>query len=210
MLRRCDVDVRVAVTVLLWLPLILELDRGATLSTQWSLGAATWLLLLVLALEAPLVRAQIAVVVVLATAVECVFSPLLHVYVYRLGNVPAFVPPGHGLVYLAALCLGRCGFVRVRKQLFLTATSSSEARIPDGHCCSPAVPTCSARSGSRACSGSCAGAAHPCCTWVLCGRDLSRTGRYPPGHRAMERVRSHWSGEHREPTERSCGRLRLV
>ena len=27
------------------------------------------------------------------------------VYTYRLDNVPAFVPPGHGLVYLAALCL---------------------------------------------------------------------------------------------------------
>ena len=36
----------------------------------------------------------------------------LHVYVYRLHDVPAFVPPGHGLVYLAALALGGTALVR--------------------------------------------------------------------------------------------------
>ena len=46
-------------------------------------------------------------VVVFATAVELVFADWLGVYVYRLENVPAFVPPGHGLVYLAALAAGR-------------------------------------------------------------------------------------------------------
>jgi hypothetical protein len=113
----------VAVTVLVWLPLILALDRGATLSTQRLLGAVTWMLLLVLARqEAPLVRSQIAVVVVFATAVEYTFSPLLHVYVYRLGNVPAFVPPGHGLVYLAALSLARSRLVRAHDRLLVTAT----------------------------------------------------------------------------------------
>jgi hypothetical protein len=34
------------------------------------------------------------------------------VYVYRLGNVPASVPPAHGLVYLGALALGRSPVVR--------------------------------------------------------------------------------------------------
>ena len=38
---------------------------------------------------------------------EYTFSPLLEAYVYRIGTVPLFVPPGHGLVYLAALALGR-------------------------------------------------------------------------------------------------------
>ena len=28
-------------------------------------------------------------------------------YTYRLENVPAFVPPGHGIVYLTAVVLGR-------------------------------------------------------------------------------------------------------
>ena len=29
-------------------------------------------------------------------------------YTYRLENLPWFVPPGHGLVYLTAIVLGRC------------------------------------------------------------------------------------------------------
>jgi hypothetical protein len=57
------------------------------------------------------VRAQTAVVVVLATCVEYTFSPLLQAYVYRIGTVPLFVPPGHGMVYLAALAIGRSSLV---------------------------------------------------------------------------------------------------
>ena len=83
------------VLTMTWVPLVLLLDRGVGI---W------W--------QTPLVRAQVAVVVVFATAVEYTFSPLLEVYVYRLGNVPAFVPPGHGLVYLCALAMGRSAWVR--------------------------------------------------------------------------------------------------
>lgn len=101
-------DLAVAAAVFTWVPLVLLLDTGAGIGAQRLLGAATWALLLgLLRRESPLVRIQVAVVVVFATAVEYTFSPLLEVYVYRLDNVPAFVPPGHGLVYLCALCLGR-------------------------------------------------------------------------------------------------------
>jgi hypothetical protein len=51
------------------------------------------------------------VVVAFATAVEYTFSPWLGVYLYRFDNVPAYVPPGHGLVYLAALSLGATALV---------------------------------------------------------------------------------------------------
>jgi hypothetical protein len=106
--RRSRSDLLLAGVVLVWVPLVLWLDRGASLGQQRLLGAGTVVLLLVLLRrEVPLVRAQVAVVVAFATAVEYTFSPLLEVYVYRLDNVPAFVPPGHGLVYLAALALGR-------------------------------------------------------------------------------------------------------
>lgn len=106
-------DLGIAAAVGLWIPGVLLADRGATLAGQWLLGLGTWVLLLVLLRrETPVVRAQTAVVVAFATAVEYTFSPLLHVYVYRLGNVPAFVPPGHGLVYLAALALGRSALLR--------------------------------------------------------------------------------------------------
>ncbi len=54
----------------------------------------------------PLVRVQTLVVVACATAVEYTFSPLLEVYLYRFHNVAAYVPPGHGLVYLSAFALG--------------------------------------------------------------------------------------------------------
>ena len=63
------------------------------------------------------VRGARAVVVVLATLVEYTFSPLLEAYVYRIGTVPPFVPPGHGLVYLAALWIGRSPVVRAHARL---------------------------------------------------------------------------------------------
>jgi hypothetical protein len=101
-------DLATAATVFAWITLVLYVDRGTGIAEQRLLGLATWgVLVALLWRESPLVRAQVGVVVVFATAVEYTFSPLLEVYVYRLGNVPAFVPPGHGLVYLCALALGR-------------------------------------------------------------------------------------------------------
>lgn len=96
-----------------WVTVVLGLDAGGSLTLQRALGALTWVLLVVvLRREQPLVRTQTLVVVAFATAVEYTFSPLLEVYTYRFDNVPAYVPPGHGLVYLAALALGRSTLVR--------------------------------------------------------------------------------------------------
>jgi hypothetical protein len=78
----------------------------------------TWLVLgLSLRLATPLVRVQALVVVAFATVVEYTFSPGLEVYVYRFDNVPAYVPPGHGLVYLSAYALGHHPWVRARLRL---------------------------------------------------------------------------------------------
>ena len=111
------------VLTLVWVPLVLLLDRDAGIWAQRALGVGTWLLLLaLLRRETPLVRAQVAVVVAFATAVEYTFSPLLEVYVYRLGNVPAFVPPGHGLVYLCALAIGRAAWVHRRTAVLVAGT----------------------------------------------------------------------------------------
>ncbi len=119
-LGRLDPPVVVTMT---WVPLVLLLDRGAGIWWQRLLGLGTWLLLLaLLRRETALVRAQVAVVVVFATAVEYTFSPLLEVYVYRLDNVPSFVPPGHGLVYLCALAMGRSAWVRSRLPGLVTWT----------------------------------------------------------------------------------------
>lgn len=98
----------VPVVVAVWAALTLLLDRGASLWEQRGLGLLTWVLLLALLRgESRATRVQIGVVVVYASVIEYVFAGYLGVYVYRLENVPAFVPPGHGLVYLAALAIGR-------------------------------------------------------------------------------------------------------
>ena len=102
-----------ALAVMAWITVVLALDADGSLGLQRVLGVATWaLLVFALSREAVEVRVQTAVVVVLATAVEYTFSPLLEAYSYRFDNVPAYVPPGHGLVYLAALWLGRSRFVQ--------------------------------------------------------------------------------------------------
>jgi hypothetical protein len=91
-----------------WAAATLLLDKHASLWEQRGLGLITWVLLLALLKgESRATRVQVGVVVVFASLVEYVFAGWLGVYVYRLHNVPSFVPPGHGLIYLAALAIGR-------------------------------------------------------------------------------------------------------
>ena len=112
----------VVAMVVVWITFVLLVDSGASLGVQRLLGVGTWCVLVVLlARESRLVRMQTAVVVVFASAIEYTFSPLLEVYLYRFHNVPAYVPPGHGLVYLAALSLGRTAFVRAHTRACMVA-----------------------------------------------------------------------------------------
>jgi hypothetical protein len=105
-------------SVLAWITLVLLIDAHGGRLMQRGLGVSTWLVLgAIIWRETPLVRAQTAVVVVFATLVEYTCSPLLGVYLYRFHNVPAYVPPGHGLVYLAALAIGRSAYVRAHERL---------------------------------------------------------------------------------------------
>ncbi len=116
-------DGRALMIALAWIPSALWLDTFVSLAGQLAVGALTWALLVWwLAHETELVRAQTAVVVVVATVVELVFSGWLEVYVYRLEHVPAYVPPGHGLIYLAALTFGRLPVVRRNASLAVRAT----------------------------------------------------------------------------------------
>jgi hypothetical protein len=90
----------------LWIAVVLVLDGGATIWEQRALGLFTWLLLIALLYgESRSVRIQVGAVIVAATMLEYAASPFLGLYTYRLENVPSFVPPGHGLVYLAALTI---------------------------------------------------------------------------------------------------------
>jgi len=98
-----------------WLTVLLVVDHDGSLTVQRALGVATWLVLLgALRVASPLVRTQALVVVAFATLVEYTCSPGLEVYLYRFHNVPAYVPPGHGLVYLSAFALGHDPWVRAR------------------------------------------------------------------------------------------------
>jgi hypothetical protein len=113
----------VPAVVLTWIPVVLLLDRGASMTEQRLLGVGTWLLLIALLWrEDNKTRAQVGVVVVFATAVEYCFAGWLGVYVYRLHDVPWFVPPGHGLVYLGALAIGRASYVVDRRRWLIPAT----------------------------------------------------------------------------------------
>jgi hypothetical protein len=85
---------------------MLAADQWSGERGQLAIAAATWIVL-VLACR-PLSaerRAQALLVVAVATCGEIVGSLIWGVYTYRLENLPLFVPPGHGLVFLTGLRL---------------------------------------------------------------------------------------------------------
>lgn len=101
---------------------LLGLDRLADERGQLLLAVATWALLL--GACRPLGadrRAQVALVVIAATCTEVLGSIVWGVYEYRLGNLPPFVPPAHGLVYLTGLQLSETAIVARHRDLFVRA-----------------------------------------------------------------------------------------
>lgn len=96
-----------------YLAALLAVDTQVSYRGQLLLGALTWAVLLAsLRPLAPLARAQALGVVVFATVGEVTGSLLWGVYTYRLENLPLFIPPAHGIVYLSGLALA--GLVRER------------------------------------------------------------------------------------------------
>ena len=94
--------------IVAYLAALLLVDTQVALEGQLALGALTWAALAwVLLPETALVRAQTLVVVCVATCGEVVGSIIWGVYTYRLENLPGFVPPAHGLVFLAGASLAR-------------------------------------------------------------------------------------------------------
>ena len=71
---------------------------------QHVLGVFAWLILVgATRFSPPTERRQVWIMVAVASAVEVWSSLVWGIYRYRYDNVPMFVPPGHGLVYLFAL-----------------------------------------------------------------------------------------------------------
>ena len=95
-----------ALSILAFLAVLLAVDTQVDVWQQLVLGAAAWAALWFACRGvAPELRAQALVVVVVATCAEIVGSIVWGVYTYRLENLPSFVPPAHGLVYLAGVAL---------------------------------------------------------------------------------------------------------
>jgi hypothetical protein len=95
------------------------IDSVASIELQYVLGVGGWASLLFLLYgESHHVKAQVLIAVTFATIGENFASIYMAGYTYRLGNLPAFVPPGHGIVYLTAVVLGRCSlFIKYARKI---------------------------------------------------------------------------------------------
>lgn len=80
---------------------------------QYVLGALTFAVLFLASLKLPREqRMQVWVCVVVATGFEIIGSLVWGVYRYRMHNLPLFVPPGHGIVYLFGLLAAQLPMVQ--------------------------------------------------------------------------------------------------
>lgn len=89
-------------------------EISASVERQQFLGGFAWIFLGAMLLgENRETKAQVIIAVLFATVGEHFASIYMGGYTYRFENVPAYVPPGHGMVYLTAVALARSGlFVR--------------------------------------------------------------------------------------------------
>jgi hypothetical protein len=95
-----------AALLIAYLAALLALDHFASYPEQLGLGVLTWCVLAAAAWPlSALRRAQVIGVICFATVGEVTGSLIWGVYHYRLHNLPLFIPPAHGLVYLAGLAI---------------------------------------------------------------------------------------------------------
>ena len=109
-----------------YLAALLALDHFASYQEQLALGVLTWgVLLTAVVYVAPERRVQTLGVVLFATIGEVTGSLLWGVYHYRLHNLPLFVPPAHGIVYLTGLSLALALRPHARTLVVLAATAAA-------------------------------------------------------------------------------------
>jgi hypothetical protein len=110
-----------------YLAALLAVDTQVDLHGQLVLGALTWAALVVAARPLPTERRlQVALVICAATVAELTGSIIWGVYTYRLHNLPTFVPPAHGLVFIAGLALSQ-GLRAHARALVVAAASLAAA-----------------------------------------------------------------------------------
>jgi hypothetical protein len=107
-----------------YLAALLVVDTMVGLRVQLGLGVVTWLVL-VAALRplSGIARAQALGVVLFATVGEVTGSLVWGVYHYRLHNLPLFIPPAHGLVYLTGVAVA--GVVPERRLVLAAAAGAA-------------------------------------------------------------------------------------
>jgi hypothetical protein len=104
-------DYFIATLTFVCVAISLVIDASGTPEQQNTMGIIAWTFLFALLFgENKEVRTQVIIAVAFATAGEHFASIYMGGYTYRLENVPAYVPPGHGMVYLTAVALARSGF----------------------------------------------------------------------------------------------------
>src|SRR5258705_1304412 len=109
-----------------YLAVLLWVDRYASYPEQLALGALTWAVLAAVLTRVPAERrAQALGVVAFATIGEVTGSLIWGVYSYRLHNLPLFVPPAHGLVYLTGLALATALARHARALVIVAATGAA-------------------------------------------------------------------------------------
>ena len=109
-----------------YLAALLAVDTQVDLRGQLVLGVCTWIVLFAAARPLPAERrAQVAVVICAATVAELTGSILWGVYSYRLHNLPTFVPPAHGLVFMAGVSLSEALRRHARAFVVVAAAGAS-------------------------------------------------------------------------------------
>lgn len=93
----------VYIAVFLWVD-----RRWQSIELQAAIGVMTYGVLLLSGLAiTPVERRQLCLLIAFATVLELVSSQVWGVYRYRFGNVPFYIPPGHGIVFVLSLWISR-------------------------------------------------------------------------------------------------------
>ncbi|MDQ7089055.1 MAG: hypothetical protein Q9M50_00170 [Methylococcales bacterium] len=96
---------------LVYITCAVNYDGSGSLAAQKVLAIMTWSALIVMLWdENKETRMQVILTLTFATLAEHFASIYMGCYRYRFNNVPLYVPPGHGVIYLAIIALARSGF----------------------------------------------------------------------------------------------------
>ena len=112
-------DYIIAAFTFLCVAACMSFEVSGSVARQYALGCIALVSLIVMLLgENGAVRTQVIVAVAFTTIGEYVASVCMGGYTYRFDNVPAYVPLGHGMVYLTSIALARSGlFIRYARTI---------------------------------------------------------------------------------------------